>query len=206
MEQRVKICWANEQQRRLLYLRQTNLCMTLIESHIYSNAFFSPQLYHVYCVPRWISGNPNTKLCNQCLNHLPSTTSVINPDFFPCPFLHVVVVVVITIIQQCQALSVKPYVLFHPFAWGTEELFLHILPGLSFFSFFFPHCLKMPVGLNCSNALSYELPALSFIYWIYCPIYFFFLSDKLKEKCRLSSSQWEPRDFKRIQENIGSNK
>lgn len=38
----------------------------------------------------------------------------------------------------------------------------------------FSLCLKMPVGLNCSNAFSYELPALSLIYWICCPIYSIF--------------------------------
>lgn len=54
---------------------------------------------------------------------------------------------------------------------ALKSFFHHILSGLSVF-FFFSLSLKTPAGLNCSNALSYELPSLSFIYWICCPIYF----------------------------------
>lgn len=60
---------------------------------------------------------------------------------------------------------------------GLVFFSIHLLEALKSFSTisclgFLFLCLKMPVGLNCSNALSYELPALSLIYWIYCPIYF----------------------------------
>lgn len=62
-------------------------------------------------------------------------------------------------------------------------------------------CLKMPVGLNCSKALSYELPALSLIYWICCPIYF--LSKiKSKKNAGFHHPKKGMRRFNRIQETL----
>lgn len=124
-----------------------------------------------FCFPRSqciVLGNNSHKPKHKLVEPMSESTWVINPDFFPCPVLYAVVV--ITIIQQHGALSVKGLMFFsiHLLA-ALKSFFRHILSGLSVF---FSLCLKMPVGLNCSNALSYELPALSLIYWICCPIYF----------------------------------
>lgn len=133
--------------------------VTFAERHTHLIPFCLP---HSQCVV--YSHKPKPKL----VEPMSESTWVINPDFFPCPFLYAVVV--ITIIQLRGALSVKGLMFFsiHLLA-ALKSFFCHILSGLSVF---FSLCLKMPVGLNCSNALSYELPALSLIYWICCPIYF----------------------------------
>lgn len=116
-------------------------------------------VFPVYCAVKWFPGFP-------VVEPMSKSTSVINSDFVPCPFLYVVVV--ITIIQRRQALSVKAWCSFPSICLRHFRAF----PAISFPAFLFILCLKMPVGLNCSNALSYELPALSLIYWICCPIYF----------------------------------
>lgn len=70
--------------------------------HVHSTTLF---YCRVFC-PEMFSPKIQTQLCNQRLTHpLPLTTSVINPDFFPCPFPYVFVV--ITTVQQRRALSAK---------------------------------------------------------------------------------------------------
>lgn len=151
MVEKVMIFWGNELQRRLCCQR-----------HSLNDLYWPPHISSLCVVPWHYFQKHKRKL----VEPMSKSASVINPDFFPCPFLYVVVVV-ITIIQQRQALSVKAWCSFPSICLRRWRAF----PPYLVWPFFF-FCLKMPVGLNCSNALSYELPALSLIYWICCPIYF----------------------------------
>lgn len=176
-----------------------DIWITSLERHKYSDAFCLPSSA---CILFWYDFQKTKKQsCGTNLNHpLPLTTSVINPDFFPCPFLYVVVVV-ITIIQQRQALSVKAWCSFPSICLWRWRAF----PPYLVWPFFFFPVSENACGLKLfkcsllrtSCLITYLLDLLSHI---------FSLKDKLKEKCGLSSSQREPRDLKRIQENIGSNK
>lgn len=150
-----------------------------------------------FCLPRSqcivYSHKPKPKL----VEPMSESTWVINPDFFPCPFLYAVVV--ITIIQLRGALSVKGLMFFsiHLLA-ALKSFFRHILSGLSVF--FFPvsenacglKLFKCSL-LRTSCLITYLLDLLSHI---------FFLKDKLKEKCWLSSSQRRLRDLKELKKTL----
>ena len=127
------------------------------------------------------------------------STWVINPDAFPCPFPlccccyhnHSA-----TSSFKCEGLMF----FFHPFACGAEELFPPYLVW-PFFFFFFLSVSENACGLKLfkcsllrtSCLITYLLDLLSHI---------FSLKDKLKEKCRLSSSQRELGDLKELKKTL----
>lgn len=130
-----------------------------------------------------------------------STAWLINPDFLPCPFLYVFVVITIT--QRRRALSAK--------AWcSLPSIHLRRLrafpPYRAWSSFLFPpslspSLLESACGLKLlkcsllrtSCLITYLLDLLSCI---------FSLKDKLKEKCRLSSSHGVLGDLRELKKTL----
>lgn len=131
--------------------------------------------------------NNSRKHKHNTVEPMSESNSVINPDFLPCSFLYVVVLITIT--QQRQALSVKAWCSFPSIRLQHCKAFASI--SCLAFSFFFSLLLSLSgnaCGLKLfkcslqrtSSFITYVLDFLSRI---------FFLKDKLVEKCMFSSQR-----------------
>lgn len=167
-----------------------NVWMTLVECRIYSKAFCLPALPCAVCSemifrkPKHKFVEPVFKL-SSAIHHLSDKLWLLPLSFSLCCCCYHNHSAMSSF--KCGALCSFPSICLR--RWRAFP------PYLVWAFFFFFLCLRMPVGLNCSNALSYELPALSVIYWICCPIYL---------NSNRSAGFIMPKG--RIQENIGSNK
>lgn len=140
------------------------------------------------------SRNLNPKWRRGLNQHLPLTTPVINPEFLPCPFLYVAVV--ITIIQRRQALSTKAWCSFPSTCLRHWRAFP---PYLVWAFCFFPSANACGLKLfKCSLLRTSCL----IIYLLDLLSHIFSLKDKPKEKCRLSSSQRKLGDLKEFKKTL----